>query len=367
MSVMTTIGIGTLALFILNICVIYAEPNAGSKITKVIRDKRDNYFSDNVEHFYPSFNQLDNAITTVLPLLDSDGTSKVVTDAPVDDDDDEDDALVSHSINDRMHYFRVASNNRIRPIILPSTEEKLILDLYKGDSTNNGLDAPEKKWDPLYPIKLNQKRAPSGFLGLRGKKYYYNGEKRVPSGFTGMRGKKSYYDMSNDANENYGQLESPNDANYNELLQKENRLVDELNQIYQMIPEIRKNLLISGVNILERAENRDFIERCGKEISEPGRKYAEEKRAPSGFLGLRGKRESEERKRSPFSSYFGTRGIKEPMVYGSNEFYSQLDRINWPSNELQLEINRTPPKRVPSGFLGLRGKKSTGEDMNYGE
>lgn len=311
---MTNIGIGTLALIILNIYLIYAEPNAGSKLTKVIRDKRDNYFSDNVEHFYPSFNQLDNAITTVLPLLDSDGTSKVITDAAVDDDDDEDDALVSHSINDGMHYSRETPNNRFSPIIIPNYEKKRIMDLFKGDATNNHLDVPEKKWNPLYPIKFNQKRAPSGFLGLRGKKYYYNGEKRVPSGFTGMRGKKSYHDMSNDANDNYDQLESPNYANYNDLLQSEKRLVDELNQLYQMIPEIRKKLLISRVNDIDHAKNRGFLEKCRNEISETGRKHAEDKRAPSGFLGLRGKRESEEKKRIPFSSYFGTRRIKEPAI-----------------------------------------------------
>lgn len=42
------------------------------------------------------------------------------------------------------------------------------------------------------------KRAPSGFMGMRGKKEYdpfeYYNEKRAPMGFVGMRGKKSYED-----------------------------------------------------------------------------------------------------------------------------------------------------------------------------
>lgn len=349
---MDTIRIGTLALFMLNICFNYADPNTDSKIAKVIRGKRDNYYSDNIEHFYPNFNQHDNEITTVLPL-DTDGTSKVVTDASADDDDDED-TLVSHSINDGMHYLRGASNNRIRPIFIPPTREKLILDLLNGDGDNH-LDVTEKKWVSFYPMKLYQKRAPSGFLGLRGKKYYYNGEKRVPSGFTGMRGKKSYYDMRNDAGDNYDEFESPNDANFNELVQRERKLLDELHEIYQMFPEVKTNVLGSTGNTGQLG----FQEKRERGIGESGITYSETKRAPSGFLGLRGKRESEERKRSPFSSYIGTLGIKEPMIYGNNEFYSQLDQINWPSNENQLKINRTPPKRMPSGFLGLRGKKST--------
>lgn len=54
-------------------------------------------------------------------------------------------------------------------------------------------------------INLGEKRAPKGFLGMRGKKRdgevndedfdYTLFEKRIPSGFTGVRGKKESISM----------------------------------------------------------------------------------------------------------------------------------------------------------------------------
>ncbi|XP_062714810.1 uncharacterized protein LOC109406245 isoform X4 [Aedes albopictus] len=269
---MNSTRIGVLVVFMLNIYFNHAESTSGLEISKNTRDKRDYYYSENVGNYYSNFNEPDNAITTVLPLMDTDGTSKVANDVPTDNEgDDGDDELVSHSIDDGIHYFRSDSlNNRIRPFSSPIIEERPNHDWSEDDDTDSHLDVRGKKFISFYPLRLYPKRAPSGFLGLRGKKYYYNGVKRVPSGFTGLRGKRESID--------------------------------------------------------------DYME------------------------GI---------KRSPLTSYFGTRGKKEPLMFGNDEFYNHLDAIDWPNNEQRLQINRTPPKRVPNGFLGVRGKKWT--DALYDE
>lgn len=99
------------------------------------------------------------------------------------------------------------------------------------------------------------KRAPSGFFGMRGKKLSYDGIKRAPYGFTGMRGKKS--DLFDEQN-HYPM----NVADLYELLIK---LQNELNSIRQT-NHMGDNPLFDGdSNSLE-------------------------KRAPSGFMGMRGKK-----------------------------------------------------------------------------
>lgn len=72
-------------------------------------------------------------------------------------------------------------------------------------------------YDMVYNNMMNEKRAPSGFVGMRGKKsnldmfdeneiddprvfdYNYH-EKRAPSGFMGVRGKRMYYNAQPSSN-----------------------------------------------------------------------------------------------------------------------------------------------------------------------
>ncbi|XP_062714807.1 tachykinins isoform X1 [Aedes albopictus] len=368
---MNSTRIGVLVVFMLNIYFNHAESTSGLEISKNTRDKRDYYYSENVGNYYSNFNEPDNAITTVLPLMDTDGTSKVANDVPTDNEgDDGDDELVSHSIDDGIHYFRSDSlNNRIRPFSSPIIEERPNHDWSEDDDTDSHLDVRGKKFISFYPLRLYPKRAPSGFLGLRGKKYYYNGVKRVPSGFTVMRGKKSLYDMSSNINDNSNEYESTNDVNFDDLFQKERAFLNELYRIHRIYQENKNKPLNSAVQYAEKRAPSGFLGMRGKK-AEASSTYSEKKRAPSGFLGLRGKRESiddymEGIKRSPLTSYFGTRGKKEPLMFGNDEFYNHLDAIDWPNNEQRLQINRTPPKRVPNGFLGVRGKKWT--DALYDE
>lgn len=176
---MKAINIGTLILVIVEAHSIHTEQK--------IREKREIKYSDNAGNYYSNFNQPDNAITTVLPTLDSDGSSNVVDGQMHDRHDD--DALVSHWIDDGAHYFRESTNKKAKTFS-NSPVEKQEISWYNDDVPDNFMDIRGKKFFSIYPLRLYPKRAPSGFLGLRGKKFYFNGAKRIPSGFTGMRGKK---------------------------------------------------------------------------------------------------------------------------------------------------------------------------------
>lgn len=144
-------------------------------------------------------------------------------------------------------------------------------------------------------------------MGMRGKKLFYDGSyKRAPLGFMGMRGKKSSYS-------------SP--------------LAALLAQSYMMDELAGETPQFNDYQDLYESEN-----------------Y--EKRAPAnGFFGMRGKKwddndlMEEYVKRAPTSSFYGMRGKKQ---YGS-----------W-TNDLDNE------KRAPKvGFHGMRGKRSTrGQNRN---
>ncbi|XP_058057145.1 tachykinins-like [Anopheles bellator] len=77
--------------------------------------------------------------------------------------------------------------------------------------------------------------------------------------------------------------------------------------------------------------------------------YKDGKRAPSGFLGMRGKKSFDmaQDQRWRMDDLFAN---DPPKEYPS---YLILDPTLGPS----LHINPAPPKRVPNGFMGLRGKK----------
>lgn len=95
------------------------------------------------------------------------------------------------------------------------------------------------------------------------------------------------------------------------------------------------------------------------------------KRAPSGFFGMRGKKQNNEGiKRAPYG-FTGMRGKKaetfeEGYHYPTNEadFYellmkwqNQLNSISYANQPYDTESN-TIGKRAPSGFMGMRGKKT---------
>lgn len=130
---------------------------------------------------------------------------------------------------------------------------------------------------------------------MRGKKEYDG--KRAPSGFYGMRGKKSDYD---DQTVNDLQAEL-----YQELQQERLRIASLLDN-YMVDKDKRKPSGFVGLRGKKSVNNDDF--------------YEYEKRAPMGFQGVRGKKSEfpnfigDDEKRVPVAGFFGMRGKKQPFV-----------------------------------------------------
>ncbi|KAJ8970469.1 hypothetical protein NQ317_009443 [Molorchus minor] len=157
--------------------------------------------------------------------------------------------------------------------------------------------------------------------------------KRAPSGFTGVRGKKSIPDSAYDS------------------------LLDDVDGIETPLRPEDYSAAVSDGNgpaAGKRAPS-GFVGMRGKKPSVYVRPWegtypdAFYKRAPSGFMGMRGKKDNEfvgyDEKRAP-SGFMGMRGKKE------NSF-PEYQLSNWYSD-----------KRAPVGFLGMRGKKG-GDESSY--
>lgn len=103
-----------------------------------------------------------------------------------------------------------------------------------------------------------------------------------------MRGKKSDFELDNNIDDNQGEFELPNDFSLYELLQKERKMLDELNAFYQMNQEMKNNPAFPFENVFQGAEKRapsGFLGMRGKKSTDTRNGYSGAKRAPSGFLG----------------------------------------------------------------------------------
>lgn len=80
-----------------------------------------------------------------------------------------------------------------------------------------------------------------------------------------------------------------------------------------------------------------------------GKKFYEPKRAPSGFLGMRGKKDDDD-------EYQGNDDDLQAQLY--HELQLERERIA----DLLDDYNDEKEKRKPSGFVGMRGKKSVNND-----
>lgn len=156
---------------------------------------------------------------------------------------------------------------------------------------------------------FQEKRVPSGFMGMRGKKYY--GFKRAPSGFMGMRGKKNYEEVNGN-------------SIYDEDLESE---------LYQEL--LNERLLMSHftddnqLNELEKRDPSGFMGMRGKKSVSNNDYFESDKRAPMGFQGVRGKKSQfenflvTENKRGPVTGFFGMRGKKQPNVCYINTLFNR--------------------------------------------
>lgn len=287
---------------------------------------------------------------------------------------------------------------------------------YSDFSSRSAQLSPQQKGKKLFlnginrPLKnLNPKRAPSGFMGMRGKKLFVNdmNNKRGPQGFLGVRGKKDIPEID------YNDIE--NNVQFFENIANDKSLLNELNQIYDLeSDEYNKRAPSSGFFGMRGKKLFDDTEYDNNENSESmekrapsgflgmrGKKFTDylyetpdnDKRAPMGFLGMRGKKdvssEMDMVKRSSLAGLFGIRGKKQPLNSGffgmrgkkqPLEFRGKFVGVrgkkvpNGSLRQLELELDdianndvRTANlgefgddntvKRAPSGFMGMRGKK----------
>lgn len=192
------------------------------------------------------------------------------------------------------------------------------------------------------PYRFIPKRAPSGFMGMRGKKFLESSIKRGPSGFVGMRGKKSSWDPL------YGLLHNYNYES-NDYLDTEQ----------------------------EKRAPAGFFGMRGKKWDELFEAF--DKRSPSGFHGMRGKKENGfyssprfndlmgDTKRSPKMGFHGMRGKRSLENSNRRSNYGLFSVLRMPHGKQKYEKRyfaddeeepMTYEKRAPNGFMGMRGKKS---------
>lgn len=90
--------------------------------------------------------------------------------------------------------------------------------------------------------------------------------------------------MSSNINDNSNEYESTNDVNFDDLFQKERAFLNELYRIHRIYQENKNKPLNSAVQYAEKRAPSGFLGMRGKK-AEASSTYSEKKRAPSGFLG----------------------------------------------------------------------------------
>lgn len=198
---------------------------------------------------------------------------------PESEDDDDDDITIGRYTHEQSFDLQVRD---LRNVSFWSYLQKLHF-VHPQEPRN-------KKLFFNLPYRFIPKRAPNGFMGMRGKKFLETSNKRGPSGFFGMRGKKS--------SSPYGDLFRHPEPNY-------------------------------------------FEDDFENEV---------EKRAPAtGFLGVRGKKENyygaqfndiEGVKRSPKMGFHGMRGKRSVDL--NNGMFSVIKNIPYEQRSAPLH----PPKRL---------------------
>ncbi|XP_055538740.1 tachykinins isoform X2 [Wyeomyia smithii] len=218
---------------------------------------------------YSHINHIDNDVTTSSPSLES---LNNVASSNMEDNEAMD------AFDEKSDLFRNTVNSWIPESVFESVEGAEPL-----ETDNDYRDLRGKKFFSMFPLRSSPKRAPSGFVGLRGKKLYSE-VKRAPSGFMGVRGKKYNYINSN-------QLSSaPADLEFYDLLKKEEKILKAIYDINSVDNE--QHSYDASILNAEKRVPHGFLGLRGKKLFDQPYQLWEEKRAPSGFVGLRGKRQS---------------------------------------------------------------------------
>ncbi|XP_055626984.1 uncharacterized protein LOC129769005 [Toxorhynchites rutilus septentrionalis] len=117
-----------------------------------------------------------------------------------------------------------------------------------------------------YPPVLNSKRAPSGFLGLRGKKHN-NAPWRSSKEYLGTLQRKTNFDGTKEMTNESADYKLPVMLELHDLIRENRKILGEINEIKQF-----------NENLLDLISTETIALRPVK------------KRVPSGFLGMRGKK-----------------------------------------------------------------------------
>lgn len=188
-----------------------------------------------------------------------------------------------------------------------------------------------------------------GFQGMRGKREfeYMNSveEKRAPSGFQGMRGKKD------EVGEEHAKTDDPKDFEAKPTsISTENALG---------MQEVATNGILPPTDSNEQVSLLDNFGIADQEGSNMvGAISVKERRSPNyGFYGVRGK------KMPSANTFYGMRGKKGPYGFPfrgkfvgvrgkKSEIQHLAERLSWTGDDTYQK------RRGPSGFVGMRGKKS---------
>lgn len=176
--------------------------------------------------------------------------------------------------------------------------------------------------------------------------------KRAPSGFTGVRGKKSIPDGAYSA-EDGSLVAAPPKAAFN--------LHVDQDDVTRSAPLLVQKRAPSGfMGMRGKKPLNYFVQPWAGTYPDNGGL----KRAPSGFVGLRGKKESDdedfyESKRAP-QGFFGMRGKKD---YLSDKRARLMGFVGmrgkkFISDDSEGNVFDNDEKRAPQGFFGMRGKKA---------
>ncbi|XP_037946409.1 tachykinins-like isoform X2 [Teleopsis dalmanni] len=266
-------------------------------------------------------------------------------------------------------------------------------------NNNNKIDKIMKNFDSTNELNL-VKRAPSGFTGMRGKKenndvslqdsnygpidpieYTYNMDedyndafgiryKKAPSAFYGVRGKK-FNIGSKDTNRLDSLLQQFEEQRLREVLLED--FIDRLATATVSQNEINKR---APTGFTGMRGKRPSVNYGYEEIGEDD---GISKRGPSNaFVGVRGKKDVDHQtyKRAATQS-LNSRGKKQRFVDFGNKFVAVRGKKNELDSEptddvLEIKPNRqryyvnilpsllydSYAKRTPSGFVGMRGKRA---------
>lgn len=181
--------------------------------------------------------------------------------------------------------------------------------------SDHGLEKRDINYPSEYLDKEEEKRAPSGFTGMRGKKEDYNSAgavRRAPLGFTGMRGKKE--DMDKRAPLGFTGMRG----------KKEEYSENEISEPGFLGSDGEVDLFMNS-GLFDNGEPTDH------EFFDEG---TLDKRSPWGFHGMRGRKDDDYSYKRAMG-FLGMRGKKSPEIYG----WDQYD------------------KRAPqTAFFGMRGE-----------